>query len=239
MQVNDPNAIQTPREVYDAFVAEGVNIEFSRIPVTDEEVMEEGDFDDVRAIVESHRTDDGTLPPDLVFVYNCQMGRGRTTTGMVTATMTLTAADFLANDSPGASATTAAVGAGASTSGTAGQPSESSAEGEGDARLLAPPPTSKVVKGMSVDSFGLFDARAVNAEDVYARGDYRIITDLVKVLPRGRQARRLADTAIDKCDHIQNLRSTVWVYHEKSMLQPQNHAKALDFLLRYFFFSWP
>lgn len=56
------------------------NVTFHRIPVTDEHTFQEKDFDRIYSIL-AHAPDDAAL------VFNCQMGRGRATTGMVVGTM--------------------------------------------------------------------------------------------------------------------------------------------------------
>jgi hypothetical protein len=55
-------------------------VAFHRIPVTDEHSLQEKDYDDLQATLM-------TVPNGAAIVLNCQMGRGRTTTGMVIATM--------------------------------------------------------------------------------------------------------------------------------------------------------
>jgi len=55
-------------------------VEYYRIPISDESAPEEKDFDQLIAELK------GCLgQPGVAFVFNCQMGRGRTTTGMVSA----------------------------------------------------------------------------------------------------------------------------------------------------------
>ena len=54
------------------------NVRYHRIPIADEAAPEEKDFDQLIFAVRS-------APQDSAFVFNCQMGRGRTTTGMVCA----------------------------------------------------------------------------------------------------------------------------------------------------------
>jgi hypothetical protein len=54
------------------------SVRYHRIPIADEAAPEEKDFDQLISAIRS-------APPDSAFVFNCQMGRGRTTTGMVCA----------------------------------------------------------------------------------------------------------------------------------------------------------
>ena len=54
------------------------SVRYHRIPIADEAAPEEKDFDQLISAIRS-------APQDAAFVFNCQMGRGRTTTGMVCA----------------------------------------------------------------------------------------------------------------------------------------------------------
>jgi len=72
--------VQTPKEAYLLLQKVGYSVIYSRLPITDEQAPEERDFDDM---VDRIRD----VPEDTHLVFNCQMGRGRTTTGMVIACM--------------------------------------------------------------------------------------------------------------------------------------------------------
>ena len=50
-----------------------------RLPIVDEKAPSEKDFDDILTILRSQ------AGPDTACVFNCQMGKGRTTTGMILA----------------------------------------------------------------------------------------------------------------------------------------------------------
>jgi hypothetical protein len=69
----EPAGVQTIRQVY----SNHPKVSFWRWPITDEQSPEERDFEVLLDILETER-------PAAV-VFNCQMGRGRTTTGMVLA----------------------------------------------------------------------------------------------------------------------------------------------------------
>ena len=87
--------IKTVRQLYDDLAKQDqVNVQFSRFPVTDEQAPEEKDFDyliqALLPVVASLPQPDGGAndPAECIsLVFNCQMGRGRTTTGMVVAAM--------------------------------------------------------------------------------------------------------------------------------------------------------
>lgn len=73
-----PQDVQTPREVYEALEREGYRVNYHRIPITDGSSPREAIFDQFyEAIWQTSR-------PDPV-IFNCQMGAGRTTMGMVIA----------------------------------------------------------------------------------------------------------------------------------------------------------
>lgn len=68
----------TPREVYDSLRREGYRVDYNRVPLTDGAAPREAIFD---TFYEGIRTAGDTNP----IIFNCQMGAGRTTTGMVVA----------------------------------------------------------------------------------------------------------------------------------------------------------
>jgi hypothetical protein len=105
------DCVQTPLEVYESLQAEGYQVDYERIPITDEKSPKERDFDllvsasanspyftlqiwglenfractwhdNLLQVQRLSQVDVGTR-----LVFNCQMGRGRTTTGMVVATL--------------------------------------------------------------------------------------------------------------------------------------------------------
>ncbi|TBU33470.1 inositol hexakisphosphate-domain-containing protein [Dichomitus squalens] len=84
-QVEDKD-IMTPRDVYDLMVKDGYKVDYGRVAVTDEQAPLPGALSQlltrVRTGLQSGHAAD--------FVFNCQMGRGRTTSGMVTACLIAT-----------------------------------------------------------------------------------------------------------------------------------------------------
>jgi hypothetical protein len=50
------------------------------------------------------------------------------------------------------------------------------------------------------------------AENIYLDGEYKAILQLVGVLRYGKQAKRLADQAIDAMEGVQNLRKAIYDY---------------------------
>lgn len=92
-------SLSTIRQLYEE---QGQNdsaipVSYWRVPVTDEQAPSTKDVDDlIEFLRDCDDTDDGSCSPEekkkIAFVFNCQMGRGRTTTAMVIASMVLTAA---------------------------------------------------------------------------------------------------------------------------------------------------
>ncbi|KAI8887171.1 hypothetical protein K501DRAFT_330760 [Backusella circina FSU 941] len=71
-------AIQTPKDTFQSIIDEGYRVDYLRIPITDEQAPIPDVFDQL-----IKRISNANAGVDVLF--NCQMGRGRTTTGMVTA----------------------------------------------------------------------------------------------------------------------------------------------------------
>ncbi|KAL7279008.1 hypothetical protein ACG7TL_006840 [Trametes sanguinea] len=78
--------IMTPRDVYELMVKEGYKVDYDRVAVTDEQAPLPGALAQLLMRVRSGL--ESGEPVD--FIFNCQMGRGRTTTGMVTACLIAT-----------------------------------------------------------------------------------------------------------------------------------------------------
>jgi len=67
------------------------------VPITDETAPDEGDFDQ---LVAELRETALALTDETALVFNCQMGRGRTTTGMVCGSILLLAVRWLPTRTP-------------------------------------------------------------------------------------------------------------------------------------------
>ncbi|KAI0072968.1 hypothetical protein K474DRAFT_1723915 [Panus rudis PR-1116 ss-1] len=76
--------IMTPRDVFNLMVQEGFHVNYDRVAVTDEQAPLPAALAQLLERVRSGLDKAGD------FVFNCQMGRGRTTTGMVTACLIAT-----------------------------------------------------------------------------------------------------------------------------------------------------
>ncbi|KAF9561985.1 hypothetical protein CPC08DRAFT_707027 [Agrocybe pediades] len=71
--------IMTPRDVFDLIIKEGYRIDYGRVAITDERAPLPDALGQLLNRVRSGLSHAGD------FIFNCQMGRGRTTTGMISA----------------------------------------------------------------------------------------------------------------------------------------------------------
>ena len=79
--------VQTPLEVFKGLELEGFPIEYVRVLVTDGKAPKSSDFDALAIKIAS-------ASRNTAFVFNCQMGRGRTTTGTVIACLVKLRIDY-------------------------------------------------------------------------------------------------------------------------------------------------
>lgn len=84
----------TPQEVFSLMSHEGFPVNYARLPVTDEQAPLPGVFARL-----DERVNEALQADFAHLVFNCQMGRGRTTTGMVAAMLV---ANILARKDAGA-----------------------------------------------------------------------------------------------------------------------------------------
>ncbi|KXN91655.1 Paladin [Leucoagaricus sp. SymC.cos] len=73
------NDIMTPRDVFELIKKEGYRIDYGRVAITDEQAPLPAALFQLLDRIQSGLSQAGD------FIFNCQMGRGRTTTGMITA----------------------------------------------------------------------------------------------------------------------------------------------------------
>ncbi|KZT29832.1 hypothetical protein NEOLEDRAFT_1174835 [Neolentinus lepideus HHB14362 ss-1] len=80
--------ILTPRDVFDLVAHEGYKINYDRVAITDEQAPLPDALSQLNDRIRTGLTNAGD------FIFNCQMGRGRTTTGMVTACLIATTTEW-------------------------------------------------------------------------------------------------------------------------------------------------
>ncbi|PSC67685.1 paladin isoform X1 [Micractinium conductrix] len=202
--------VQTPLEVYQELVADGYDVDYLRVPVTDEKAPKPSDF---QLLIE--RCWDP--PPGAALVFNCQMGRGRTTTGMVIASLLALrrAAGGPASVPPG-----------------------------GGALALPPephpglPPWFVVSERYPSPSKG--GALSILEETELKAGKFGVIRSLLRALDGGSAAKAALDAVVDACSAMQNLREAIASYRGR-MFYEANDARrqsllqvCLEYLERYF-----
>lgn len=70
--------VLTPKEVFAKMAEEGFLVSYARLPVTDEQAPIPATYSRIEARVLEAMAGEG----EFGLAFNCQMGRGRTTTGM-------------------------------------------------------------------------------------------------------------------------------------------------------------
>jgi hypothetical protein len=200
--------VLTLREVYDSVNKRGYVVDYQRIPITDERAPEEKDFNELLKRLKTVTAYDHVI-------FNCQMGRGRTTTGMVVACMG--AVHRFPELLP--------------------PPREIPSHLEQESQHGTAPP-----KGHA-HQFSVSPLRKELGIS-YHNGDYKIVLRLIRVISNGAEIKRRTDVSIDSCSVMQNLRHAIKEYkvkaqeaqgHGNQSLIKFNHERAIAYLDRYFY----
>ncbi|CAO1617411.1 unnamed protein product [Parajaminaea phylloscopi] len=170
-----PSDVLTPREAYELIQSEGYKVDYARVAVTDEQAPLPAVFGAIeRRVLKALKQGSATA-------FNCQMGRGRTTTGMVIASLVSTIHhhrdEILNYDSANASI------------------------------VVSDDIDDGVPTGRMEGAKDFLDNRE---DELMLQGEYRIILRLVGLLSHGKLAKRLVDAAIDRMDAVQNLRKAIY-----------------------------
>ncbi|OBZ84318.1 Paladin [Choanephora cucurbitarum] len=201
--------IETPKEAFQSIINEGYQVDYLRIPITDEQAPIPDVFDELIS-----RTKSAHKGVDVL--YNCQMGRGRTSTGMVTACLL---AMIMNNDAIFA---------------------------DKNGTIMIDPSTlsrqPSVIMGTGINSI-YNSENEESMEESYHNGEFKIILQVISVLTYGKLAKRLTDKAINMCDHMQNLRKAIFDYKLRMDALDDPKSKqyklikevALNYLIRYFY----
>lgn len=192
--VGDQHAVQTPREVYAMLQAEGFHVSYVRVPVTDGKAPTASDIDTIR----SHIVGAGLHTP---VVFNCQVGSGRTTTGMVVACLL-----HLYNQ-PDLDRTGSAL---------------MSIEQldlltlQGELHGHSPRSEEEDHEEDHEEVRRPWDMSGEEAEELrsLASGGYMGVRRLTRLLENGEAAKRLADSMIDACSQLINLRVAIMRYRK-------------------------
>ncbi|PPR83812.1 hypothetical protein GOBAR_AA36899 [Gossypium barbadense] len=205
------DSLQTPLEVFKCLEDDGFPIKYARVPITDGKAPKSSDFDTVAANIAS-------ASKDTAFVFNCQMGRGRTTTGAVIACLVKlrisygrpikVLLDEVKHEQPDGS-------------------SSSGEESESNATRL----TSSTVEVRT------------RTEQGYAFGidDILLLWKITRLFDNGVECREALDAIIDRCSALQNIRQAVLQYRKvfnQQHVEPRVRRVALnrgaEYLERYF-----
>ncbi|KAF8121766.1 inositol hexakisphosphate-domain-containing protein [Boletus edulis] len=198
--------IMTPRDVFDLVANEGYKIDYDRVAITDEQAPLPDALFQLLNRIRLGYSQAGD------FIFNCQMGRGRTTTGMVTACLISTIMNWVGDENVHVAEDMSTLNYDSMDG-----PSEEEAYLQGITLVFA------------VDIM-------VNT----SAGEYKTILQLVGVLSHGKIAKRLTDRAIDLMQDVQNLRKAIYDYKLKveacekgSVKQGKLMNIAVNYLYRY------
>ncbi|XVE73576.1 hypothetical protein DITRI_Ditri11bG0129700 [Diplodiscus trichospermus] len=205
------DSIQTPLEVFKCLEKDGFPIKYARVPITDGKAPKSSDFDTLAANIAS-------ASKNTAFVFNCQMGRGRTTTGTVIACLVLLRINYgrpiklllddMNHEPPD----------GCSSSGEE--------SGSNDVRLT---PSTFEVRTKSEQG------RALGIDDIL------LLWKITRLFDNGVECREALDSIIDRCSALQNIQQAVLQYRKvfnQQHVEPRVRRVALnrgaEFLERYF-----
>lgn len=197
--------VQTPQEVYNELNAEGYEVNYIRVPITDEKAPKDDDFEE---LIEKL----WTLPNDAGVIFNCQMGRGRTTTGMVIATL-LNLRKMEAFPLK---------------------------KGKKETRDIVPGWFKTATQPLIAGKGGVPHATEGSLETRLKAGNYGVIRSLLRALEKGVEAKIILDAAIDACGAMQNLREGIFSYRSRFLKEAREKQRnvllnvCLEYLERYY-----
>ena len=206
--------VQTPLELFGELASvDGYSVDYVRVPVTDEKAPKDADF--AALLARAWRP-----PPGAALVFNCQMGRGRTTTGMVIAALVCLRRRA------------AELAAGATTTDSGGDTDQS---------LLALPamPIPGLPDWWAASAARARDPATPPAATALLHGRYACVRSLLRVLPGGAAAKAGLDAVLDAASAMQNLREAVAGYRARLAAEPDDDKRsalldvALEYLERY------
>lgn len=203
-------SVQTPLEVYKQLEMEGLPIKYARVPITDGKAPQSSDFDAIATNVASSSK-------STAFVFNCQMGRGRTTTGTVIACLLKLRIDY-------------------------GRPIKLQLEDvsnrDSDADSI-----SDASFGDNA-SFGSNVAKSRSGKELHRAfgiNDILLLRKITRLFDNGVDCRKVLDAVIDRCSALQNIRQAVLQYRKvfnQQHAEPRVRKMALhrgaEYLERYF-----
>ncbi|KHN43392.1 Paladin [Glycine soja] len=205
------DVIQTPLEVFKSLEAEGLPIKYARVPITDGKAPKSSDFDTLANNIAS-------AAKDTAFVFNCQMGRGRTSTGTVIACLVKLRIDYgrpikiLGDDV---------------THEESDRGSSSGDEAGGYVTTLSSNTLQRKTDDKQNCAFGI--------------NDILLLWKITTLFDNGVECREALDVIIDRCSALQNIRQAVLQYRKvfnQQHVEPRVRRVALnrgaEYLERYF-----
>uniref|UniRef100_A0ACD5X255 Uncharacterized protein n=1 Tax=Avena sativa TaxID=4498 RepID=A0ACD5X255_AVESA len=199
--VND-EAVLTPLEVYKRLDSEGLPIKYARVPITDGKAPKSSDFDTVAMNV-------ATACEDSALVFNCQMGRGRTTTGTVIACLLRLRID---HGRP------------------IGMPAiRNNHEDTTDADYWSGEETIDHNGHLNSDSW--IPHTLADLHSRFDINDILLLRKITRLFDNGIECRQILDTVIDKCSALQNIRQAVLQYTKvinQQNMEPRVRRVALN-----------
>ncbi len=172
------DAVQTCDQTYSYALSGDAFVTHMRVPITDEQSPEPEDFDTIIRTLDSFPSAEKPL-----VIFNCQQGRGRTTTGTVIASLWH------------------AFRQGTALPSTTTSPSDKqllSAKSSSDSKI---PAAATTQPGTAAST-----SAATNS---HAHGWFPAIRQLVAVLSQGRALKKLVDAIIDQCSVMVHLRTCI------------------------------
>ncbi|TVU46304.1 hypothetical protein EJB05_05830 [Eragrostis curvula] len=179
----DNDAVLTPLEVYKHLECEGLPIKYARVPITDGKAPKSSDFDTIALNV-------AAASVDTAFVFNCQMGRGRTTTGTVIACLLKLRIDH------GRPIRIPACQNSQEDDDDAGYSSEvetTDHNGDLNSESWKPRTLTKLLSGLGIN-------------------DILLLRKITRLFDNGIECRQTLDAVIDRCSALQNIRQAVLQY---------------------------
>lgn len=216
------DSVQTPLEVFKCLEAEGFSIKYARVPITDGKAPKSSDFDTLAMNISS-------ASKDTAFVFNCQMGIGRTTTGTVMACLVKLRIEYgrpikVLLDY----AIHQEVDDGTSSGEETGCNVTTSPEETRDSDTTS---TSSITKVRTEKEQG----RAFGIDDIL------LLWKITRLFENGAECREALDAVIDRCSALQNIRKAVLQYRKvfnQQHVEPRVRSAALnrgaEYLERYF-----
>ncbi|KAJ0985221.1 hypothetical protein J5N97_003577 [Dioscorea zingiberensis] len=205
-------SIQTPLEVYECLVAEGLPIKYARVPITDGKAPKSSDFDTIASNISS-------ASKDTAFVFNCQMGRGRTTTGTVIACLLKLRIDN-------------------------GRPIRIQPEDDyHEEKLDVGSSSGEETVGDNAQSmpYEVKLGDVIEPQRAFGINDILLLRKITRLFDNGIECREVLDSIIDRCSALQNIRQAVLQYRRvfnQQDVEPRVRRVALnrgaEYLERYF-----